>query len=79
MTTYRMVVYRAGQLWQSDDISAPDDAAAEAMARQRFDDLAAELHRQRLPVIPVLDQFILYDGVRVVCAHRKGSARAART
>jgi hypothetical protein len=79
MTKYRMLVYRAGQLWQSHDISASDDTTAQGIALQRFDDLAAELRRQKLPVvtIPTLERFILYDGVRVVCEH-KSTANAAR-
>jgi hypothetical protein len=69
MTKYRMLVYRAGQLWQSHDISASDDTAAQGIAQQRFDDVAAELRQQRHPRIvdPALERFILYDGVRVVC------------
>jgi hypothetical protein len=69
MTKYRMVVYKAGQIWQGHDISASDDATAKALAQQRFDELAAELRGQKNPKIgdPNLARFILYDGVRVVC------------
>jgi hypothetical protein len=48
MTKYRMVVLKSGLLWQSHNIFAADDATAKDLARQRFDELATALFRQRV-------------------------------
>ena len=66
MTKYRMVVLKSGLLWQSHNIFAADDATAKDLARQRFDELATALFKQRA-ANPELERFILYDGIRVVC------------
>jgi hypothetical protein len=65
--TYEMTIEPV--LRERRDISAKDDPAAVAEANRRYEELAKALDEAKAAV--TLAGFILYDGFRVVCEHRR--------